>query len=278
MNCAFIIRRLLVPGLLLWGGVSAGPARAQAPAATGKAQLFAVVGAGKAAQFSLPQVRLADESVAARINHEIAAVVLSYATTPVDSTASLAKQLRLAAAQPCCLGGTRFQTLLNQGNLLSLKLTLVFNGNMYYERTRYLVFDLNTGRPLPLSALVADSPAQLQQRLETAVNRRVAEFLADTTKRAPATLASVAELYHWQATKRRVGFGPANAPNAAPPADLREFALSPHALLLLYRVGVPSSTLADTPDEVYRIPYARLQAAGLLAELVKALAPPAGTR
>ena len=45
MNRAFLIRRLLVPGLLLWGGVSAGPARAQAPAATGKAQFFAVVGA-----------------------------------------------------------------------------------------------------------------------------------------------------------------------------------------------------------------------------------------
>ncbi|MDQ2769721.1 MAG: hypothetical protein M3Y54_04385 [Bacteroidota bacterium] len=278
MKSATLFHHWLVPGLLLWGGLGAGLARAQAPAATGKAQLFAVVGAGKAAQFSLPQVRLADEAVAERINREIAAVVMSYATTPIDSTASLAKQLRLAAAQPCCLGGVRFQSLLNQGSLLSLKLTLVFNGNMYYERTRYLVFDLNTGQRVLLNSLVADSPAQLQQRLETAVSRRIGEFLADTTKRAPATLASIAGLYHWQAGKHRVDFGPANAPNTAPPVDLNEFALGPHALLLLYRVGVPSSTLADTPDEVYRIPYARLQAVGLLAELIKATAPPAGTR
>ena len=278
MKSATLIHQWLVPGLLLWGGLGGGLARAQAPSAIGKAQLFAVVGAGKAAQFSVPQVRLADEVVAERINREIAAVVMSYATTPVDSTASLAKQLRLAAAQPCCLAGVRFQALLNQGSLLSLKLTLVFSGNMYYERTRYLVFDLNTGQRVLLNSLVADSPAQLQQRLETAVSRRVGEFLADTTKRAPATLATVAGLYHWQADKHRVDFGPANAPNTAPPVDLNEFALAPHALLLFYRVGVPSSTLADTPDEVYRIPYARLQAVGALAELIKAAAPPAGTR
>lgn len=278
MNRALLVRFLLVPGMMLWGAFWPGPARGQAPAGSGKAQLFAVMGAGKAAQFSLPQVRLGNEAVAERINHEIAAVVMSYATTPIDSTASLAKQLRLAAAQPCCLGGVRFQALLNQSSLLSLKLTLVFNGDMYYERTRYLVFDLNTGQRVRLNSLVADSPAQLQQRLETAVSRRVGEFLTDTTKRAPATLASVAGLYHWQAGKHRVDFGSANAPNTAPPVDLNEFALAPHALLLLYRVGVPSSTLADTPDEVYRIPYARLQAVGLLAELIKAAAPPAGTR
>ena len=246
--------------------------RAQAPVAS-RAEVYAVVGAGRAAQFSVPQVRLPNEAVADRLNREIGRVVLSYATTPVDSTVSLAKQLRLAAAQPCCLGGVRFQTMLNQGSLLCLKLTLVFQGTMYYERTRFLVFDLNAGRQVPLSALVADSPEQLRQRLETAINRRVGEFLADTTKRAPAAMATVAERYHWNATKRRVGYGAAGDQHAAPPLDLTEFGLAPHALLLVYRVGVPSSTLADTPDEVYRVPYARLQAVGLLAELVKAGAP-----
>ena len=275
MNRASLFRHLIAFELLLGSGLGAGNVRGQVPA--GKAQLFAVVGAGKAAQFSVPQVRLPDEAVATRLNHEIAAVVMSYATTPVDSTASLAKQLKLVAAQPCCLSGVRFQTLLNQENLLSLKLTLVFSGTMYYERTRYLVFDLTTGRRVPLNALVADQPAQLQQRMETAINRRVGEFLADTTKRAPATLASVAELYHWSAGKRRVGFGTANAPGVAPPVDLTEYGLASHALLLIYRVGVPTSTLADTPEEVYRIPYARLQAVGQLAELVKSSArPPAG--
>lgn len=271
MNAAVSFRRLLLVGGLL---PCAGVLRAQAPAAgPAKAQVYAVVGAGRAAQFSVPQVRLADEAVAARLNHDIGRVVLSYATTPVDSVAALPKQLRLVVAQPCCLGGVRFQTMLNQGNLLSLKLTLVFNGTMYYERTRYLVYDLSTGSRVPLAALVADSPAQLRQRLETAINRRVGEFLADTTRRAPATLATVAERYHWNATTRRVAFGATESAALAPPVDLDEYALTPHALLLLYRVGVPTSALSDSPDEAYRLPYARLQAVGRLAELVKAGSP-----
>lgn len=235
----------------------------------GRAETYAVLGAGKGAQFSLPQVRMPDEVASQRINRAIARAVLRAAEGPVDTTAALPKQLRQVAGQACCLSGARFQVLLNQNYLYSVKLTLEFRGAYYYERPTYLVFDLGTGQRLGLDALVADSPAQLRQRLEGAVNRRIGEFLGDTTTGEHAGRGHLAERFGWDFTKRRVRFSTATTQTEAPAADITEFALTPHALLLFYRVGLPATMLADIPEETYRFPYNRLQTRGRLAELVQ---------
>ncbi|MET4073077.1 hypothetical protein [Hymenobacter sp. UYCo722] len=265
----FFARRSAMPGMLLaaWLVRATFPAVAQTPA-LGRAEIFAVLGAGKGAQFSLPQVRLADELAAERINRAIARAVVSAADAPVDTTVALARQLRQIASQPCCLRGGRFQTLLNQGSLLSLKLTLEINGAYYYERPVYLVFDLSTGQRLTLAALIADPPAQLARRLEGAVNRRIGEFLGDTATGEHAGRSDLAARFGWDFTTRRVRFSTADALTGIPAPDLGEFALTPHTLLLFYRVGLPATMLADTPDDTYRFPYARLQTRGRLAELV----------
>ena len=272
---AFSARHYALPGILLaaWLASAALPVAAQTPA--GRADIYAVLGAGKGAQFSLPQVRLADEVAATRINRSIARAVVSEADAPIDTTAALPRQLRQIAGQPCCLSGARFQTLLNQGNLLSLKLTLEFHGAYYYERPLYLVFDLTSGQRLTLAALVADSPAQLAHRLEGAVNRRIGEFLGDTATGEHAGRAALAERFGWDSGTRRVRFSTAAVPTEAPAVDLAEFALTPHTLLLFYRVRLPATMLADIPEETYRFPYARLQARGRLAELVQKSGPEA---
>ena len=239
---------------------------AQAPV-PGRAETYAVVGAGKGVQFSLPQVRLNDEAVSQRINRAIARAVVGEAEEAVDTTAALPRQLKQVAGQTCCLRGARFQVLLNQGYLYSVKLTLEFNGASSYERQRYLVFDLGTGQRLSLGQLLADPPAQLMQRLEGAVNRRIGEFLGDTGEHAGR--ADLAERFGWDIATRHVRFSTAAVPTEAPAPNLTEFALTPHTLLLFYRVGLPATMLADMPDDTYRFPYARLQARGRLAELVQ---------
>ncbi len=273
------MKLLVTPRILLCGlwisGLGSGlsmPAAAQAPV-PGRAETYAVLGAGKGAQFSVPQVRLADEAASQRINRAIARAVLANAEEPLDTTAALPKQLRQVAGQACCLSGARFQVLLNQSFLFSVKLTLEFHGAYYYERPVYLVFDLGTGQRLKLAALVADHPTQLRQRLEGAVNRRIGEFLGDTATGGHAGRAGLAERFGWDFAKRRVRFPTAAAPSAAPAVDITEFALTPHTLLLFYRVGLPATMLADMPEETYRFPYNRLQTCGRLAELVLKNAP-----
>ena len=237
----------------------------------GRAETYAVLGAGKGAQFSLPQVRLADEAASQRINQASARVVLREARITVDTTASLPRQLRQVATEDCCLGGARFQVLLNQGSLYSVKLSLEFRGAPNYERQRYLVFDLGTGQRLALAALVADSPDLLARRLEVAVSRRMSEFLADSAVRSHPARAALAQVLHWNPATRQVNFAA-----GAPPVSLQEFALTPHALLLLYPANQPAAPLADIPEETYRFPYARLQARGRLAELVQKGQPEPG--
>lgn len=250
---------------LLVGAATRGDAQVPAP---GRAETYAVLGAGKGAQFSLPQVRLADAAVSQRINRAIARAVVGMAKTAVDTTAALPKQLRQVASEDCCLSGARFQVLLNQGYLFSVKLSMEFRGSTSYERQRYLVFDLGTGQRLPLTALVADPPAQLEHRLEAAVNRRMGEFLADSATRKHPSRLALAQTLHWNATTRQVDFS-----GGAPAVSLQEYALTPHALLLLYPTSQQAVALADIPEETYRIPYARLQAQGRLAKLVQRSIP-----
>lgn len=267
---AFSARHYSLPGILLaaWLAGAALPVAAQAPA--GRAEVYAVLGAGKGAQFSLPQVRLADEAVSQRINRAIARAVVRQAKATIDTTATLPKQLREVAADDCCLAGARFQVLLNQGNLFSVKLTLELRGTPSYERQRYLVFDLGTGQRLVLPALIADSPDLLAHRLEAAVSRRMGEFLADSAVRSHPDRAALAQKLHWNPTTHQVNFAA-----GASAVSLQEFALTPHALLLLYPADQQSATLADIPEETYRFPYARLQARGRLAELVQKSGPEA---
>ena len=258
----------------LFGLLAGGPLTAAAQALVpGHAEVYAVLGAGKGAQFSLPQVRLANEAVSQRINRAIARAVVAAAEETVDTTAALPRQLRQVASQACCLRGARFQVLLNQGYLFSVKLTLEFEGAYSHERQRYLVFDLGTGQRLGLAALVADPSAQLVKRLEGAVNRRIGEFLGDSAIGEHAGRAALAERFGWDFATRRVRFSTAGVPSGIAAPDLNEFALTPHTLLLFYRVGLPATMLADTPDDTYRFPYTRLQARGRLAELVQKSAP-----
>lgn len=260
---------------VLWGGSLLGllggprPAVAQVPA-PGRAETFAVLGAGKGMQFSVPQVHLADEAASQRINRAIARAVLAQANIAVDTAAALPKQLRQVANEDCCFVGARFQVLLNQGNLFSVKLSLEFRGTTNYERQRYLVFDLGTGQRLPLAALVADPPAQLARKLEAAVSRRMGEFLADSAVHVHPSRAALAQALRWNPASRQVGFAA-----GAPPVSLQEYALTPHALLLLYPTDQQAAALADVPEETYRFPYGRLQARGRLAELVQKNAPEA---
>ena len=267
MKSSVTSQSLLVSGCLFGLILGAQLTTFAQVAVPGRAETFAVVGAGKGVQFSLPQVRLNDEAVSQRINRAIAQAVVGEAGEAIDTTAALSRQLKQVAGQTCCLSGARFQVLLNQGYLYSVKLTLEFNGAYSYERQRYLVFDLGSGQRLSLGQLVADPPAQLTQRLEGAVNRRIGEFLGDTGEHAGR--ADLVERFGWDIAARRVHFSTATVPTEVPALDLTEFALTPHTLLLFYRVGLPATMLADTPDDTYRFPYARLQARGRLAELVQ---------
>lgn len=275
------MRLLVTPRALLFsfwlGGLGLGirfPAAAQAPT-PGRAETYAVLGAGKGAQFSLPQVRLPDEVVSQLINRTISRTVRQAAEQAVDTTAALPRQLRQIASQACCLRGTRFQILLNQNYLFSVKLTLEFRGAYSYENQCYLVFDLATGRRLGLAELVADPPAQLTRRLEGAVNRRIGEYLGDTATSEHGGRAALAGQFGWDFAKRRMRFSTLDKPSDVTAPNLDEFALTPHALVLFYRVGLPKSMLIDIPDGTYRFPYSRLQARGRLAELVQKSAPAA---
>lgn len=261
--------QLLLFGNCLFGVMAGGrlPAAAQA-SMPGRAETYAVLGAGKGAQFSLPQVRLSDEAVSQRINRTIARTVVRLAKTTVDTTAALPKQLRQVATNDCCLTGGRFQVLLNQGYLFSVKLSLEFRGTPSYERQQYLVFDLGTGEQVPLASLIADPPAQLAHRLEAAVNRRMAEFLADSATHNHPSRVVLAQALHWNAATHQVDFA-----GGAPPVSTQEYALTPHALLLLYPADQQATALADVPEETYRFPYTRLQARGRLAVLVQKSVP-----
>lgn len=267
-----VARQVLLFGLWLSGLGVCFPAAAQAPN-PGRAEIYAVLGAGKGAQFSVPQVRLADEVVSQRINRAIARTVRQAAEAAVDTAVALPRQLRQVASQACCLSGTRFQVLLNQNYLFSVKLSLEFRGTSSYERQSYLVFDLGTGQRLGLAALVADLPAQLTRRLEGAVNRRIGEYLGDTATSEYDGRAALAEQFGWDFAKRRMRFSIVGNPADVTAPNLDEFALTPHALLLFYRVGLSKSIQADTPDDSYRFPYSRLQVRGHLADIVQKSAP-----
>jgi len=178
----------LVTGLL--GGVGAraqvGPARL-----VGAARVYAVQEEG----FSLPQVQLPDAAAARRINRRLRQVLL---TAPVmahrhdrgpapDSTAPVRRQLR-QVYRGCCYDaetrmwkvgqgytGLGYEILLNQHGLLSLRADTEFTIRHQDYESRYLTFDLRTGRQLTLTDVVAEPLPRLRRRMQGAINRRYQE-------------------------------------------------------------------------------------------------------
>lgn len=187
------IKRWLLPGLLLSGVLLGGRAQAQAatPVAPGsRAQVYAVATTAVGARFQVPQVRLPDAAVARRINRVLLRDFTGYFDT-VDSAASPARQLRQVARE-CCydeatkswrefgnggLTATAYTVLLNQEFLLSLAVSHD-NADRTEPGGPHFTFDLRTGRLLTLADLLADPPAQLNQRLGGAINRRLRDDLA----------------------------------------------------------------------------------------------------
>lgn len=289
------IKRWLLLGLLLSGVLLGGRAQAQAatPVAPGsRAQVYAVATTAVDARFQVPQVRLPNAAVARRINRVLLRDFTGYFDT-VDSAASPARQLRQAARE-CCydeatkswrefgnggLTATAYTVLLNQDFLLSLAVSHD-NADRTEPGGPHFTFDLRTGRLLTLADLLADPPAQLNQRLGRAINRRLRDDLASVAAEYgdSTTIDNVARLYgfygvdEWNTT-------PQHQPAADTVVNYRypdEFALRPQALLLFFTIGMARVEFEFLPDDTYIFPYERLHPRGLLvavAEKAKRVKP-----
>ncbi|WP_305031400.1 hypothetical protein [Hymenobacter convexus] len=266
-------------------------ARAQL-AASSLAQVFTVTDGG-VGKFRLPQVRLPNAAVARRINRQLLRQCVDY-TGSVDSTASPRRQVRQMVVE-CCydqetkgwmaggLGytGTDYTVLLNQGYLLSLEFAKDDNGLTRMD-AEHLTFDLRTGKRLTLGDLVADPPAQLAQRLEWAIDRRLKAELADVAAvyGDSDVIAHVAQLYgfeEWNTVKQKPTAADTSAASASDMKywlETADFALDDHALLLYHNVGMSRIDIPFLPDPVYTFPFARIHPRGLLVPLAKA----AGTK
>ncbi len=236
-----------------------------------QARVSTLGGRGKGATFKLPQVALENQAVAELINRRLLRrIIAPNVDSPIDTTGNPAQQIRQAAALDCCFSGARYTVLLNQGGLFSLEITLEYKGAYYYERTDHITFDLNTGRILALSDVVADSPKVLSGRLRGAISGRMAEEISQATADYgdSATVAELWQRFGWNAKTRQVGFARGAQPGGATEPTLTEFALSPHAVLLYYRVVLPAGLLHFTPLETYAFPLAELRPRGLAQQLV----------
>ena len=233
-------------------------------AASGAAQVYTLPASGEALRFEVPQVQLASKVLARRVNRQLLRYALQSAEG-IDTLALPTRQLQQAARDCCYDGDTRhwqvgqglthcgYRILFNQGNLLSLAITEEFTGAYSWERDKHITFDLSTGRQLTLRDVVADAPAQLQQRLGWAVSRRLGEALAATVDYygdEPATIVHVAEQFQWDWATHRTAIGEG--------ADLTDFALTPQKLLLFFQVGFAHIESNFEPDATYRFAYAIL--------------------
>ena len=280
---------------LLGFGLLVGPlgASAQQVAATGRAIVYQVPARGEAMRFQVPQVRLANTVAARRINRLLLRIILND-WEEIDSTASPQRQL-YQAARVCCydpetrqwsaagsgLTGSEYAVLLNQGELLSLNLTLEYTGAHHVYSTRYLTFDLRTGRRLMLRDVVADPPEQLTRRLRGAARRRFQDIMEQATaalrsgQADSAGVAYAAERLGWNYATQRIIL----ADGTPPPADAEQsiidlpdpgvyeenFALTPKALLLFYSPEFHRLRQDYAPDDTYRFAYRTLHVQPLLA-------------
>jgi hypothetical protein len=245
-------------------------------------------GEADADRFAVPQVRLADATVAKRINRQLLRGVLGESDATVDARLSPQRQL-YQAARECCydadsktwaaagggLTGSWYTVLLNRAGLLSLSLTKQYTGAHHTFDTEFFTFDLRTGHRLALADVVADPPAQLVRRMQGAINRRYGEALAAAAaiRSDSATLTEMAELFHWDWKARRVRWFAGDTSVAAlaltaGDPDVETFALTPTALLLFHNAGFHRLSQAPQPDDTYRFPYARLHVKPLLQLLL----------
>lgn len=278
------VRALCGPGIWLGLGLLGAPAWAQfAPG--GRAQVYGVT----EADFTVPQVKLADAAVARRINRTLLRLVVGAHADNIDSLGTARQQLRQAdrasrydAAEKVSrnygrgLVGADYNVLLNQDSLLSFGFTLEFVGAYPMQETGYVTFDLRTGRPLRLADVVADEPAQLTLRTEGAINRRMGETLAEivATINDSAEVADLTERFYWNKATRRVSFERAARPDGAPGVALDEIALTPRALLLFYRFELPHVMQNFEPDDTYRFPCMRVRPWGPLVPVAHAAGAP----
>ena len=279
--------RRCAAGWVFWGWVLLGGGGAWGQAG-GRAVVYPVPTTGEASRFQVPQVRLADAAVARRINRALLRGLLG-GWAAVDTNASPRRQL-YQAARECCydadtrtwaaagggLTGSEYQVLLNRGGLLSLSLTSQTTGAHHEYAAAYFTFDLRTGRRLTLADAVADPLAQLDRRMDGAINRRFGEAMA-TAKAAQAdsaTLDYMAERFDWDWQTNRVRV--AATPYLPAPVSRqlpREFALTPTALLLFHSAEFHRLRSDFEPDNTYRFPYARLHPRPLLRALLPAAVP-----
>ncbi|HEX8506018.1 MAG TPA: hypothetical protein VF630_11685, partial [Hymenobacter sp.] len=256
--------------------------------AGGPAVVYQVPAPGEAGRFQVPQVRLSNAAVARRVNRQLLRGVLGKGETEtVDAKASPQQQL-YQAARECCydadtrtwaagggLTGSEYAVLLNRAGLLSLSITRQYTGAHHTFDTEFLTFDLHTGRRLTLADVVADPPAQLVRRMQGAINRRYAEALATAAevRGDSATLAEMAELFHWDWSARRVRWftGDTSAAvlalTSADP-EVETFALTPTALLFFHSAGFHRLSQAPEPDDTYRFLYIWLKPRSLLRPLL----------
>ena len=256
-------------------------ARAQKPTGV-RAQVFTTTEATGKQRFQVPQVRLADAAMARRINRSIVRRILrgvNADSVAVDTTASLATQLRQAERE-CCgnkpaqgLTGCSYKILLNEHGLLSVELYYEYTGAYSCEETDHITLDMRTGRHLALADVVADPPAQLRRRMHGAISRRFGEALADMAMNGTDTAdgSIVAECFHWDRKAKRVLFqsdtGPRDEDRAAEP-DLESFALTSQELRLYYGKVLPHAIQNLEPDGTYHFPFSRLQPRPLLQPLL----------
>lgn len=268
-------------GACLGLALPGAPARAQ-PAPGGRAQVYRVT----EADFTVPQVKLPNAAVARRINQALLRLLIGDHAEAVDSLGTPRQQLRQAVRE-CCPGqgaassgltAAEYKVLLNQHFLLSFEFSVEFTGAYSWGRTEHATFDLRTGRLLRLADLVADLPVQLERRMEGAINRRIGASMAEIAAESqdPAEIADLAERFHWNKATRRVNFKAGGAADEAAEISLDEFALTPDALLLFYRAGLPHAIFNFEPDETYHFPYGRLQPRGPLVPVAQVRAPISG--
>lgn len=232
-----------------------------------KARVVAVEGEGEAARFRVPQVRLPDAAVARRINTSIVKQVLETVALPASYSGSVGQALALAQ-KACCteeetgtprpgrgLTSCTYQVLYNDGRLLCLEFRLEFTGAYSWGTVRHAAFDMTTGRKLALMDIVADSPRYLRQTLQRAIDRRIAQTLAESLESAGDTsvVADLAERFNWQPLTRHVWF----AETAGPGLD--DFSVSEHGICVFYQPWLPPALWQYLPEADYFFPFTKLK-------------------
>lgn len=237
----------------------AKPARPSFP--KGQALVTSVGDTLNGSRFVVPQVRLPQPTVAARINLALTDAALGedleYLPEPFTAQAGIKQaQAEYDAKQQSGFVGAHYEVLYNDQYLLSVAFTADYMGAYPSSSTRHATFDLRTGQQLEVRDMVADTAA-LRQRWQESINRRVANHLSTLPKEYPEVdadmLGELQRRLYWNDTTRTVQL------EAGDPR-LYDFALTPFGIVLYYDFGFPHVIEALQPDTEYLFPYAELKA------------------